>query len=195
MHQFSSVEVTVLLKKWADGDEAVLAELMPVLYDELRRMAHRHMARERAEHTLETDALINEGILRIMSGKHIHWQNRAHFLGFFSNMMRHILVDHARSRCRQKRKGAMRKVEMNSSVRIPLDADTRIAKLGDALESLAKVDKRKAKIVEMKFFGGLSVEEMAEALGISVRTVINDWNFSKVWLLREMSPSGSSNES
>lgn len=178
--------VTLLLKAWTGGDDSALDKLIPIVYKELRRMAHRQMINERAGHTLQSDALINEAIVRLFNAKQIQWNDRAHFFAYFAKMMRRILVDHARSRCRIKRGGAVQETTLNSSTKVKSDADANIARLDDAISSLSKIDERKAKIVELRFFGGFSVEETAEALGIGVRTVMSDWKFTKVWLLREL---------
>jgi RNA polymerase sigma-70 factor (ECF subfamily) len=182
----SEAEVTLLLKAWANGNDSVLDELIPIVYGELRRMAHQQMSREQAGHTLQSDALIDEAFLRLLGAKHVHWNNRAHFFAYFARMMRRILVDHARSRCRMKRAGALQEVTINSRILPASDADANITRLDDALNLLAEIDERKAKIVELRFFGGFSVEETADALKISTRTVMNDWKFAKAWLLREL---------
>ncbi len=179
-------EVTLLLKAWTGGDDSALDKLIPIVYDELRRMAHRQMFKERKGHSLQSDALINEAILRLFNAKHIQWNDRAHFFAFFAKMMRRILVDHARSRRRIKRGGAVPETPLNSSIKIGSDGNTNISRLDDALNSLAEIDERKAKIVELRFFGGFSVKETAEALGIGSRTVMSDWKFAKIWLLREL---------
>jgi RNA polymerase sigma-70 factor (ECF subfamily) len=193
--QGSGREITLLLKQWAGGKDSALDELVPIVYDDLRRMAHRQMTGERSGHTLQSDALINEAFLRLIKAKQVDWSNRAHFFAYFATMMRRILVDHARTHCRQKRSGARKEVSLNTSTMPKSDADARISSLDDALCSLEKMDPRKAKIVEMRYFGGFSVEETAQALGISVRTVMNDMKFSKVWLIREMKSRSRNNES
>ncbi len=179
-------EVTLLLKAWANGNDSVLDELIPIVYGELRRMAHLQMSRERAGHTLQSDALIDEGFLRLIGARRVQWHDRAHFYAYFAKMMRRILVDHARSRYRKKRGGAIQEVTIDSRLPIVRDADANIARLDDALSLLAEVDERKAKVVELRYFGGFSVEETADALKISPRTVLNDWIFARAWLLREM---------
>jgi RNA polymerase sigma-70 factor (ECF subfamily) len=184
--QVSGRDITLLLRAWAGGNDSVLDELIPVVYNELRRLAHIQMAKERAGHTLQSDALVNEAFLRLIHARHVDWQNRTHFFRYFAKMMRRILVDHARSRCRMKRAGAHEQVTINSNTALKPDVDSCISRLDDALSSLAEVDSRKAKVVEMLYFGGFSVEETAEALEISPRTVMKDMKFSKVWLLREL---------
>jgi RNA polymerase sigma-70 factor, ECF subfamily len=188
-------EVSILLKAWGAGDDSALAKLIPLVYSELRRMAHYQMTRERECHTLQTTALVNEAYLRLVGAAEISWQGRTHFFALSAQLMRRILVDHARSRQRAKRGGPVQKLSLNESPVIPCGPDTNILKLNDALNSLAAVDARKAKIVELRFFGGLSVEETAKTLDISVSTVMNDWKFAKVWLLRAMRHAGDENES
>jgi RNA polymerase sigma-70 factor (ECF subfamily) len=182
----SEEEVTLLLKAWASGNNSALDQLVPIVYGELRRMAHRQMSAERAGHTLQSDALIDEAFVRLIGAKPVQWHDRAHFFAYFAKMMRRILVDHARSRSRMKRAGAVQQVIIDSHILPSSDADANIARLDDALNLLAEIDGRKAKIVELRFFGGFSVEETADALGISPRTVMNDWKFAKAWLLREL---------
>jgi len=188
-------EVTVLLKSWCEGDESALNKVIPLVYDELRRIAHYQIRREREGHTLQSNALVNEAYLRLIGYKQASWHDRSHFFSCAAQLMRRILVDHARGRCRTKRGGDIQKVALNPSMAIASDADTNLALLDDALSLLAEVDARKAKVVEMRFFGGFSIEEIAEALGISVRTVMNDWKFAKVWLLRELECTGTKNGS
>jgi RNA polymerase sigma-70 factor, ECF subfamily len=192
--RISGKEVTLLLHAWANGDNAALDALIPIVYDELRRMAHRQMSFERAEHTLQSDALVNEVYLRLIGAKEVHWSDHAHFFAYAAQLMRRILVDHARSRCRSKRGGAVTKVALDSSIKIESSADTGIVRLDDALSALEKAYQRKAKVVELRFFGGFSIEEVAKALSISTSTVMNDWQFAKAWLLRELESSGKENE-
>ena len=178
--------VSQLLKDWGQGDESALDKLIPLVYEELRKIAHHQMARERAGHTLQTTALVNEVCLRLIGGAEIPWQDRAHFMALSAQLMRRVLVDHARGRGRAKRGGAIQKLSLDESLAIPAGPDADIVRLDDALNSLAAADARKAKTVELRFFGGFSVEETAKVLNVSVRTVMNDWKFAKVWLLREM---------
>jgi RNA polymerase sigma-70 factor, ECF subfamily len=182
----SASEVSRLLKDWGEGDEASLNRLIPLVYEELRKMAHYQMAREKAGHTLQTTALVNEVYLRLLGAAEVSWQDRAHFFALSAQLMRRVLVDHARGRGRAKRGGAIRKLSLEESLAIPVGRDTNIVELDDALNALATVDERKAKMVELRFFGGFSVEETAKLLNVSVSTVMNDWRFAKVWLLREM---------
>jgi RNA polymerase sigma-70 factor (ECF subfamily) len=186
MENSSASEVSRLLKGWGEGDKNALNALMPVVYDELRRMAHRQMAKEKQGHTLQTTALINEVYLRLVGAMKIPLQDRNHFFALAAQLMRRILVDHARARGRVKRGGAVRKLPLEECAAIPVGRDTDILALDDALKALAAVDERKAKMVELRFFGGFSVEETAKTLNVSVGTVMNDWKFAKVWLLREM---------
>jgi RNA polymerase sigma-70 factor, ECF subfamily len=192
--RISGQEVTLLLQAWANGDHVALDALIPIVYDELRRMAHRQMSFERADHTLQSDALVNEVYLRLIGAKEVQWSDHAHFFAYAAQLMRRILVDHARSRCRMKRGGAVTKIALDSSIKIGSSADAGIARLDDALTALEKAYRRKAKVVELRFFGGFSIEEIAKALGISTSTVMNDWQFAKVWLLRELESSGKENE-
>jgi RNA polymerase sigma factor (TIGR02999 family) len=182
----SANEVSKLLKDWGEGDESALNKLIPLVYEELRRIAHYQMARERAGHTLQTTALVNEVYLRLLGAMNVSWQDRAHFFSLSAQLMRRVLVDHARGRGRAKRGGAIKKLSLDESLAIPAGQATDIAELDDALNLLAAVDARKAKTVELRFFGGFSVEETAKILDVSVRTVMNDWKFAKAWLLREL---------
>jgi RNA polymerase sigma-70 factor, ECF subfamily len=191
----SGDEVTFLLKSWSEGDESALNKVIPLVYDELRRIAHYQICHEREGHTLQSNALVNEAYLRLIGYKQANWQNRSHFYSCVAQVMRRILVDHARGRCRIKRGGDVQKVALDSSLVIAANPDSNVARLDDALSLLTEIDARKAKVVELRFFGGFSVEETAEALGISVRTVMNDWKFSKVWLLRELASTGGGNGS
>jgi RNA polymerase sigma factor (TIGR02999 family) len=162
--------------------------LIPLVYDELRKMAHIQMAREKAGHTLQTTALVNEVYLRFIGASKISWEDRSHFYALSARLMRRVLVDHARGKGRAKRGGAVKKLSLEESDAIPVGQDTNIVALDDALNALAAFDERKAKAVELRYFGGFSLEETARMLHVSVRTVMNDWKFAKVWLLREMQP-------
>jgi RNA polymerase sigma-70 factor, ECF subfamily len=187
-------DVTLLLNAWCGGNTSALDRLIPLVYDELRRIAHRQMSRERQGHTLQSNALVNEAYLRLIHAKDVQWHNRAHFFFSAAQLMRRILVDHARARCRLKRGGHGHDVPLDSSLEIPSTPDANLARLDDVLSALEQVDARKSKVVELRFFGGFSVEETAEALGISERTVMNDWKFAKVWMLREMENRGRESE-
>ena len=179
--------VTELLLAWGQGDQSALDKLVPLVYDELYRLAKRYMARERTGHTLQTTALVNEAYLRLVDLKSVRWQNRAHFFAISAQVMRRILVDFARSRNYQKRGGGARLVSFDEALNISQQQDADLIALDDALNTLASVDERKSKVVELRFFGGLSVEETAHVLKVSEDTVMRDWKMAKVWLLREMS--------
>lgn len=180
-------EVTQILHEWSDGDKDAPARLMPLVYNELRRQARNYLAKERGSHTLQPTALVHEAYLRLVDQTRISWQNRAHFFGIAANMMRRVLVDHARAHASEKRGGAAVRLSIED-IQIPLEqrASDLIA-LDDALEKLAQFDARKAKIVELRFFGGLTDEEIAEVLEISSRTVLRDWKTARLWLYRELS--------
>jgi RNA polymerase sigma-70 factor, ECF subfamily len=188
--QNSENDITLLLNAWCNGDDLALNKLIPLVYDELRRLAHRQMSYEREDHTLQSNALVNEAYLRLINIKEFQWRDRSHFFLCVAQLMRRILVDHARHRRRIKRGGNFQKVELNSSLAVPSGSDVDLEKLDDALSTLAGVDGRKAKVVELRFFGGFSVRETAEALGISERTVMCDWKFAKAWLLNELDCKG-----
>jgi RNA polymerase sigma-70 factor (ECF subfamily) len=180
-------EVTQLLIAWGNGDQAARDELMPLVYKELRRLAHRYMGRERPDHTLQTSALVNEAYLRLIDQKDVQWQNRAHFFGIAAQMMRRILVDYARKRGFAKRGGEARPVSLEEAMIVSEERAANVVALDDALKSLAEHDPRKSQIVELRFFGGLSIEETAEVLAVSAGTVTRDWTLAKAWLKREMS--------
>jgi len=178
--------VTQLLEHWSHGDDAALAELTPLVYEELRRLAHHHMGRERPNHTLQTTALVNEAYLRLADQTNPSWQNRAHFFALAARAMRQILVNYAKSYRAQKRGGGALKVELDEVALISPEQTTEILDLNDALERLATLDSRKAQVVELKYFGGLKHDEIAEVLKISTVTVRRDWEFAKVWLYTEL---------
>lgn len=179
--------ITQLLVDWRNGDQEALNQLMPLVYEELRQMANYYMRNERKGHTLQTSALVNEAYLRLVDHENIQWQNRSHFFGLAAQAMRRILVDHARSRNYQKRGGGAEQVSLDEAATLAEDRAAELIALDDALQELAKFDQRKSRIVEMRYFGGLSGEEVAEALGISTATVSRDWETAKAWLLRELS--------
>jgi RNA polymerase sigma factor (TIGR02999 family) len=180
-------EVTQILHEWSDGDKDAPARLMPLVYNELRRQARNYLARERGSHTLQPTALVHEAYLRLVDQTRISWQNRAHFFGIAANMMRRVLVDHARSHASEKRGGAAVRLSIED-IQIPLEQRASdLVALDEALEKLVKFDERKAKIVEMRFFGGLTDEEIAEVLNVSSRTVLRDWKTARLWLYRELS--------
>jgi RNA polymerase sigma factor (TIGR02999 family) len=181
-----SHDVTRLLARWQEGDEAALEQLVPIVHEELRRLARRQMAGERPGHTLQPTALVNEAYLRLVNLKQIQWQNRAHFFAMGARLMRRILVDFARSRGYQKRGGGAKQVSFTQALEVAEDQPTDVVALDDALEALADVDERKSRVVELSFFGGLSVEETAEVLNVSRETIKRDWTFAKMWLLRHL---------
>ena len=178
--------VTGLLLKWGDGDEAALNQLIPLVHDELRRMARRCLAGERRGHTLQATALVNEVYLRLVDVRHVNWQNRAHFLAMSARLMRRILVDFARSKRAKKRGAGAARVTFDEALVVAAEPRQDLAALDDALTALAGFDERKAKVVELRYFGGLSVEETASVLKVSVDTVMRDWKFAKAWLFREL---------
>jgi RNA polymerase sigma factor (TIGR02999 family) len=182
--------VTELLLSWGRGDRSALDELVPIVHQELRRLARLQMRGERDNHTLQTTALVNEAFIRLVDLRRIRWQDRAHFLALSARLMRRILVDHARSRNYRKRGGGAVNVALDDSIDMSRERGADLVALDDALESLARVDPRKGQVVELRFFGGLSMDETAEALGISAETVLRDWRLAKVWLLREVSGDG-----
>ena len=178
--------VTQLLRAWGDGDAGALEQLAPLVEAELRRLARGYMARERQGHTLQTTALVNEAFLRLTDARHIRWQDRAHFLAISARLMRRVLVDHARSRGYRKRGGGAERVTLDEGLVAAPAVALDVVALDRALEALAAVDGRKSRIIELRFFGGLSVEETAEALHVSPDTVKRDWRLAKLWLLREL---------
>jgi RNA polymerase sigma factor (TIGR02999 family) len=179
--------VTQLLKAWGQGDERALEQLAPLVENELHRLARKYMRRERPGQTLQTTALVNEVYLRLIDIQQVSWQNRAHFFAVSARMMRRILTDFARSRQYLKRGGGAVQVSWDEALAASQEPDTDIVALDNALNQLALLDPRKAQVVEMRFFGGLSVEETAEVLKISQQTVLRDWKFAKSWLLRALS--------
>ena len=182
----SSKEITRLLVAWSDGDDAALNQLAPLIHAELHRLAHQYMSRELPGHLLQTSALINEAYLRLIDWKNVHWQNRAHFFGVAAQLMRRVLVDFARDRRYLKRGGRAFQVSLSEAASFVVDRSGDFVALDEALKALAEIDPRKVKVVEMRFFAGLSVEEVAELLHVSKETVMRDWRLAKVWLLREL---------
>jgi RNA polymerase sigma factor (TIGR02999 family) len=180
-------EVTQLLQAWSVGDEQALGKLIPLVHKELHRLARRYMAGESPGHTLQTTALVNEAYLRLVDVKNVNWQNRAHFFGVSAQLMRRILVDFARSRRSLKRGGETLTVSLEEGSIVSRARGADVVALDDALKTLAAMDPRRSRVVELRFFGGLSVEEAAEVLKVSAETVLHDWKLAKVWLLREMS--------
>ena len=182
----TGLDVSVLLRAWSDGDAKALHQLTPIVYDELHRLARRYLRGERRDHSLQTTALVNEAYLRLVDHTRMEWQDRAHFFAVSAQVIRRILVDHARRR-NVKRGRGLRRVALDEATMIGGDRPTDLAALDDALTLLAERDPRKAQVVEMRFFGGLSVEESAEVLGVSPVTVMRDWRTAKAWLYRELS--------
>jgi len=178
-------EVSGLLRAWSKGDRAALDRLTPIVYDELRRLARRYMRGERPGHSLQTTALVNEAYMRLIDYKSMQWQNRAHFFAVSSQLMRRILVDHAR-RHNLKRGAGVQHVSLEQAAVLGADDDTDLVALDDAMNALARIDPRKVQVVEMRFFGGLSVDEIAEVLKVSTVTVKRDWRTARTWLYREL---------
>lgn len=178
--------VTELLRAWSEGDDAALEQLVPLVETELRRLARGYMGRERRGHTLQATALVNEAFLRLTDARQVRWQDRAHFLGISARLMRRILVDHARRRGYRKRGGEAQRVTLHEDLVTTADAACDVIALDRALDALAQVDPRKSRMVELRFFGGLSVEETAKVLDVSPDTVKRDWRLAKLWLLREL---------
>jgi RNA polymerase sigma factor (TIGR02999 family) len=182
----SPQNVTQLLLGWGKGDKEALDKLVPLVYDELRRQAARYLRRERVGHTLQTTALIHEAYLKLVDQKNVHWQNRAHFFGIAAQLMRRILVDHARTKRRAKRGGSDIRVSLSEATLKSAGQDLDIVALDEALERLAEIDEQQSKIVELRFFSGLTVEETAAVVGVSPATVKRDWSVAKAWLHREI---------
>lgn len=187
MDTSSNHEITRLLKAWSGGDEQALKKLTPLVYRQLHQIAQRYMGGERSGHTLQTTALVNEVYLRLVDCGQVNWQDRAHFLAVSAQLMRRILIDFARSRGYLKRGGAAPHISLEEAPSLCDEPDVNLVALDDALKALAAVDERKSKVVELKFFGGLNVEETAEVLRVSSDTVMRDWKLAKIWLLRELS--------
>src|SRR5450759_701956 len=181
-----AADVTVLLRAWSAGDPRALDQLAPILHAELKRIAQRCMVRERKEHTLQPTALVNEAFLRLVDGHGIQWQDRAHFFALSAQMMRRVLVNYALARGAGKRGGAAQRVSLDDAMVVSPERDSQLVELDEALQALARFDARKAQVVELRFFAGLSVEETAFVLKVSPQTVLRDWNLSKTWLSREM---------
>lgn len=187
LERSSSHQVTVLLRDWRSGNQAALEKLTPLVYSELRRLAHSYMKRERAGHPLQTTALVHEAYMRLVDAGGVDWKDRAHFYGISARLMRQILVEFGRSRAAGKRGGDARHVELDDAMIASIGRDADMVALDDALTALEAIDAREAQIVELRFFGGLSVEETAEVLEVSRNTVLRDWNHAKAWLLNELS--------
>jgi RNA polymerase sigma-70 factor, ECF subfamily len=181
-----SQEVTVLLSALTRGDDGAASKLIPVVYDELRRLAGSYMRRERADHTLQATALVHEAYLKLIEQRSVNWQSRAHFFGVSAQLMRRILIDHARGHTREKRGGEQKKVSLDEAFVFSEKQADELLAVADSLNLLAKIDPRQARVVELRFFGGLSVEEAAEVLGVSPKTVKRDWSVAKAWLYADL---------
>ena len=186
----SSSEITGLLVDWSNGDQAALERLLPLVEQELHRLAHSYMRREDRDHTLQTTALVNEAYLKLIDQKKTRWQNRAHFFGIAARIMRRILLNYARDQNRKKRGGKAVKVSLSEAAVVCLEESEELIALDEALKRLAEVDERKSQVVELRYFGGLDVDETAEVLKVSAITVMRDWKFARAWLLREMENGG-----
>jgi len=188
--QTQAGEITRLLAGWREGDRGALGNLFPLIRTELYRLARRHLGRENKNHAMQPSSLVQEAFLRLLPGAGVEWENRAHFFAVASQVMRHVLVDYARERRRAKRGGAAVHIPVDAAVVLSPEQVEHIVALDLALQRLAKSDERKSRVFEMRFFGGLSVEEAAEVLGVAPNTVIRDWNFARAWLRRELSGAG-----
>ena len=182
----STNEVTQLLVAWSDGDRSALDKLMPLVHEELRQLAHRYMSRERPGHTLQTTALVNEAYVRLVNRQNVHWQNRVHFFAIAAQVMRHILVDHARSHACAKRGSDARRIPLDEVAVVSRERAAEVVALDDALKGLAMLDPQQSRIVELRFFGGLTIEETAEALHLSPATIKREWATAKAWLYHEL---------
>ncbi|HEX4948670.1 MAG TPA: sigma-70 family RNA polymerase sigma factor [Blastocatellia bacterium] len=189
-----SSPVTQLLMAWSKGDAAALEQLVPLVQAELKRIARHYLRQEKPGHLLQTTALVNEAWVRLIDWHHVNWQNRAHFFSVAAQLMRRVLVDEARERQTQKRGGAALRVSFSAAANVVVEQSAELLALDAALHKLTKLDARKSRIVELRFFGGLSIEETAEVLQVSPRTVLRDWSFAQTWLFHELSPSGASHE-
>ena len=190
----SQPQITQMLVDWSNGDQAALEKLAPLVYDELRRLARRYMRRERPGHTLQTSALVNEAYIRMVDWKSVRWENRAHFFAVSARLMRRILVDFARSRKYAKRSGGARHVSIEEAIVVSCERSAEIVALDDALDSLAQLSERQSRVVELRFFGGLELEEIAAVLKVSVGTVRRDWSLARAWLHRELSSARTAGE-
>ena len=186
MNQSASPQITQLLLAWGSGDQAALDRLMPLVYQELRRLAKNYMRRQNPGHTLQTTALVNEAYLRLIDSSRVNWQNRTHFFAISAQLMRRVLVDFARASNSLKRGGEFQEVSFEDAVAVPFEQKMDLVALDEALKKLADLNQRQSQIVELRYFGGLSEEEIAAALDISVRTVRRDWSVARAWLYREL---------
>lgn len=182
-------EITQLLAEWSDGNQSALDELYPLVYDELHRLARRYMSREREGHTLQTTALINEAYVRLVDQRNVHWANRSHFFAISAQIMRRILIDHARRHAYAKRGGGAQQVSLDEAAIVTRTAGAELLRLDEALKSLAEMDPRRSQVVELRYFGGLNNEEIAGVLNISENTVTRDWNMARAWLHQQLSES------
>ncbi len=183
-------QITELLAEWSGGNQAALDELYPLVYAELHRLARRYMSRERKGHTLQTTALINEAYVRLVDQRNVQWANRSHFFAISAQIMRRILIDHARRHAYAKRGGGAQQVSLDETAAVALDNLSEFLRLDEALKSLAELDPRRSQVVELRYFGGLNNEEIAGVLKISENTVIRDWNMARAWLYRQLAGSG-----
>ena len=188
MRMSASHSVTQLLEQWNKGDHAALDKLMPIVYEELRKMARRHMSRQNPGHTLQTTAVIHEAYLRLVKQKQKHFQNRAHFFGVAAQAMRHILVDYARARQTDKRGGLARHISLEEAALVSQERASELVAFDEALRELERLSKRQSRVVELRYFGGLTVEETATVLEVSPETVMRDWTMAKTWLHRALRP-------
>ncbi|HEX6719558.1 MAG TPA: sigma-70 family RNA polymerase sigma factor [Pyrinomonadaceae bacterium] len=183
-------EITQLLAEWREGNQSALDELYPLVYNELHRLARRYMSRERKGHTLQTTALINEAYVRLVDQKNVQWANRSHFFAISAQIMRRILIDHARRHAYAKRGGGARQVSLEEAATVTPEQSLEIIRLDEALKSLAELDPRRSRVVELRYFGGLNNEEIAGVLKISENTVTRDWNMARAWLYQQLTGSG-----
>jgi RNA polymerase sigma factor (TIGR02999 family) len=188
MHTQTPNEITPLLLRWGRGEQAALDQLMPIVYEELRNLAHSYLSRERPDHTLQPTALINEAYLRLRNQDFPDWQSRKHFYGVAAQLMRQILVDYARTRATNKRGSGVQKLPLDEALTFSDENAAELVALGEALVALEKFDERKVRIIELRYFGGLSLEETADALGVSVTTISQETRLARAWLRREMNP-------
>ncbi len=187
MKEESPKEITQLLNNWSNGDELALEQMMPLVYEELRKMARQYMQSQRSDHTLQPTALIHEMYVKLAGAHEQSWKNRAHFFGVAATAMRHILVDYVRRRGYEKHGGKLARVELDESIIVSTERAAGLIELDEALKKLAALDERKGRVVELKYFGGLDNEEIAEVLKVTTKTVTRDWHFARTWLLRELS--------
>ena len=182
-------EITQLLAEWSEGNQSALDELYPLVYDELHRLARRYMSRERKGHTLQTTALINEAYVRLVDQKNVHWANRSHFFAISAQIMRRILIDHARRHAYAKRGGGAQQVSLDEAVIVTSGVGSELLRLDEALKTLADMDPRRSQVVELRYFGGLNNEEIAGVLHVSENTVTRDWNMARAWLYQQLAES------